>query len=67
MGASCFCGSIPQAGSSIKIRVVDHYLVLAQYKGMLQKRLIANLAEKRGELFQVFLMRETLICSHGKS
>jgi hypothetical protein len=24
MGASCFCGSIPQAGSPIKIRVVDH-------------------------------------------
>jgi serine/threonine protein kinase len=32
-------------------------LVLAHHKAMRQKRLTANLVEKQGELFQVFLMR----------
>ena len=31
--------------------------VLARHKAMHQKRLTANLVEKREELFQVFLMR----------
>jgi hypothetical protein len=31
MGASCFCGSIPQAGARIKICVVDHYYRGAKY------------------------------------
>jgi hypothetical protein len=32
-------------------------LVLVHHKAMHQKQLTANLAEERGELFQVFLMR----------
>jgi hypothetical protein len=32
-------------------------LVLARHKAMYQRRLMADLGEKRGELFRVFLMR----------